>query len=190
EDWPSFRGPSDNGTVSAKNLPVEWSQANFLWKTKLPGLGSSTPITVGDKVFVTCYAGYGTKLIKTEFEAKGKADGKSDAKGDSKDAKGDSKSDAKGEAKGSGEPEDQMNLKLLLLCIDRAKGDIVWTKEIEPKLPEQKFVGYIREHGYASSSPVSDGERIYVFFGKTGVIAFDLKGPHLWQADVGSRTDA
>ncbi|MBI3409087.1 MAG: PQQ-binding-like beta-propeller repeat protein [Planctomycetes bacterium] len=187
DDWPSFRGPSENGSIKAKNLPAEWSQDNFLWKTKLPGLGSSTPITVGDKVFVTCYAGYGAKLIKTDF-SKGKTKG--DAKGGAKaDPKGDSKGETKGEAKGDAEPEDQKNLKLLLVCIDRTKGNIAWTKEIEPKLPEQKFNGFIREHGYASSTPVSDGERIYVFFGKSGVFAFDLKGNQLWQADVGSRTD-
>ena len=41
------------------------------------------------------------------------------------------------------------------------------------------------EHGYASHSPVSDGERVFVFFGKSGVHAFDLDGKQLWKADVG-----
>jgi outer membrane protein assembly factor BamB len=46
----------------------------------------------------------------------------------------------------------------------------------------------MREHGYASSTPASDGKCLIVFFGKSGVIAFDLQGNQLWQADVGSET--
>ena len=44
-------------------------------------------------------------------------------------------------------------------------------------------------HGYASHTPVSDGERVYVFFGKTGVLAFDLDGNQLWQVSVGTESD-
>src|SRR5437667_4307466 len=44
-------------------------------------------------------------------------------------------------------------------------------------------------HGYASSTPVSDGERDYVFFGKSGVIVFDLEGKRLWQTSVGDGTN-
>jgi outer membrane protein assembly factor BamB len=55
---------------------------------------------------------------------------------------------------------------------------------VAPKLPEQ---ARIREsHGYDSSTPAADDERVYVFFGKTGVFAFDHEGQQLWQADVGS----
>ena len=42
------------------------------------------------------------------------------------------------------------------------------------------------QHGYASHTPVSDGQRVYVFFGKTGVLAFDLDGKKLWQTSVGT----
>ncbi len=71
-----------------------------------------------------------------------------------------------------------------VVAIDPADGDIVWDREVESKLPEQES---IREsHGYASSTPASDGRRLYVFFGKSGVFAFDLEGNQLWQADVGS----
>ena len=44
-------------------------------------------------------------------------------------------------------------------------------------------------HGYSSSTPTSDGERVYTFFGKTGVFAFDLEGKQLWHTDVGSNLD-
>jgi outer membrane protein assembly factor BamB len=48
--------------VSAeKGRPVKWSATqNVVWKTALPGAGASSPIVLGDKIFVTAYSGYGT----------------------------------------------------------------------------------------------------------------------------------
>jgi len=60
-DWMRFRGPNGSG-VSSDSLPtaVRWSgSANMKWKTELPGPGASSPIIVGDRVYVTCYSGYG-----------------------------------------------------------------------------------------------------------------------------------
>lgn len=85
-----------------------------------------------------------------------------------------------GQAKG-----EMDNLKLHVLCLNQADGKTIWSKEVTPKLPEQAT---IRDgHGYASSTPATDGERLYVFFGKTGVFCFDYEGKQLWQADVGSQ---
>ncbi|MCA9073231.1 MAG: PQQ-binding-like beta-propeller repeat protein, partial [Planctomycetaceae bacterium] len=78
------------------------------------------------------------------------------------------------------------DLKLHVIAIDRKSGDIVWQKEVEPKQPESNRV---RDHGYAAPTPTTDGERLYVFFGKTGVLAFDLDGNKLWQTSVGNGTD-
>src|SRR5688572_18311378 len=59
-DWPQFRGPGGLGITNDKNLPASWNdKSNVLWKAPLPGPGSSSPIVVGDRVFVTCYSGYG-----------------------------------------------------------------------------------------------------------------------------------
>lgn len=74
------------------------------------------------------------------------------------------------------------NLKRHLLCLD-FEGNIVWNKDVPASLPEKE--GIRENHGYVSSTPVSDGERIYVFFGKSGVFAFSLKGEQLWQGPVG-----
>ncbi len=71
-----------------------------------------------------------------------------------------------------------------LVALDRATGKVAWDRAVPARLPEQE--GIREGHGYASSTPVADGERIYVFFGKSGVLAFDLAGKQLWQADVGS----
>ena len=59
DDWSRFRGPSASG-VSAAKLPTTWSEEeNLAWKTPLPGRGSSSPVVVADRVFVTAYSGYG-----------------------------------------------------------------------------------------------------------------------------------
>lgn len=60
EDWPQFRGPGSQGSSACKDLPVSWSDSeNLVWKTPMPGAGSSSPIALGDQLFVTAYSGYG-----------------------------------------------------------------------------------------------------------------------------------
>ncbi|MFZ2279042.1 MAG: PQQ-binding-like beta-propeller repeat protein [Prosthecobacter sp.] len=61
-DWPRFRGPNGGGIApDDKPVPVEWSATkNLKWQTSLPGPGSSSPIVVGDRIFVTCWSGYAT----------------------------------------------------------------------------------------------------------------------------------
>ena len=59
-DWPQFRGPGSLGVSSDTGLPAKWDATpNIIWKVALPGPGSSNPITFGDKIYVTCYSGYG-----------------------------------------------------------------------------------------------------------------------------------
>jgi outer membrane protein assembly factor BamB len=150
-DWPQFRGPNGSGISEDKGLPTKWSGTeNLVWKTDLPGPGSSSPIVWGDKVFVTCYTGYGVNQDN---------------------------------------PGDQADLERHLLCVDRKNGKVLWDKAVKAKLPEAEFrPPFITLHGYASSTPATDGERIYVFFGKTGVFAYDFDGKELWQAGVGVGT--
>lgn len=83
-------------------------------------------------------------------------------------------------------PGQMEDLKMHLRCLDRATGDTLWDRSVAAKLPEQEYGGMFAQHGYASHTPVTDGERVYAFFGKTGVLAFDFKGKELWRADVGS----
>ncbi len=54
-NWPQFRGPSASGAGTG-SPPVEWnaqSGKNILWKTAIPGLGHSSPVIWGDRVFLT-----------------------------------------------------------------------------------------------------------------------------------------
>lgn len=72
-----------------------------------------------------------------------------------------------------------------VVCLNRADGGMVWQQEVPARQPEQAKV---RDHGYASSTPLADADRLYVFFGKSGVFAFSHGGQALWRADVGSET--
>ena len=53
-DWLQWRGPKGTGQSDEKGLPLTWSQTeNVKWKVKLDGPGNSSPIVVGQKVFIT-----------------------------------------------------------------------------------------------------------------------------------------
>ena len=61
DDWPQFRGPGGLGVSAETDLPIKWSDTeNIDWQIELPGYGASSPITLGDKIYLTCYSGYGT----------------------------------------------------------------------------------------------------------------------------------
>jgi outer membrane protein assembly factor BamB len=138
--------------VSAEvGLPSKWSaKENIAWRLELPGLGTSSPIVVGNQVFVTCYSGY---------------------------------------AESAENPGDRSKLMRHIVSVDRSTGKVVWKNEIAPRLPESEYSGNNNTwHGYSSSTPVSDGRHLYVFFGKTGVFCFTLDGKQVWQTEVGDGT--
>ena len=150
-NWPEYRGPGALGISDETGLPVQWSDTeNLRWKTPLPGPGSSSPIVWGDRVYVTCYSGYGLDK-KT--------------------------------------PGDINQLKRHLVCLSTAHGSVIWNTPIEAVLPEDPYKGRFQEHGYASHTPVTDGRRIFVFMGKTGLLAFDMQGQKLWQTSLGVGAD-
>ena len=72
-----------------------------------------------------------------------------------------------------------------LLCYSRSNGKLLW-KQAAPKV-EQKEKLYWK-NTYASSTPVTDGERVIVFFGNSGMSCFDMDGHPLWQRDLGEFT--
>jgi len=148
-DWTRFRGPGGSGVSAEKGLPTTWSATeNVVWKTKMPGFGASSPITLGDNIFLTCYSGYGVD---------------------------------------ADEPGDMENLKHHMLCIDRKSGKIIWDAPSKALLPEKEYSGMMKLHGYASSTPVTDGKNVYAFFGRSGVRAYTIDGKKLWTTEVGTR---
>ena len=58
-DWPQFRGPGGLGIGQASSLPTDWTDTkNVVWKTELPGAGTSGPVIFKDRVFLTYQTGY------------------------------------------------------------------------------------------------------------------------------------
>ena len=79
------------------------------------------------------------------------------------------------------------DLRRHVVCFSKSDGSKLWQKDLEPVMPEDPFSGMgVPEHGYSSSTPVSDGQHVYVFFGKSGVIGYDLDGTELWRTSVGT----
>ena len=79
------------------------------------------------------------------------------------------------------------DLKRQIVCVKKSSGVIIWSHAEEAILPEEPYRGMFAEHGYASHTPVCDGENVYAFFGKSGVVAVSLiDGEKLWQTSVGT----
>ncbi len=81
------------------------------------------------------------------------------------------------------------SLKRNLSCIDRSNGKILWTKSVDAVQPEDAYRGMgVPEHGYATNTPVTDGTSVFAFFGKSGVVAYDMDGKELWKTSVGTES--
>jgi outer membrane protein assembly factor BamB len=52
DNWPRFRGPNGTGVAADKGIPVKWGAGDVLWKVELPGVGHSSPVVWGDRLFL------------------------------------------------------------------------------------------------------------------------------------------
>ena len=152
--WPQWRGPFGTG-MAVGDAPLRWSDASGVrWKLAIAGRGHSTPIVVGDRLFLTT-------AIPTGRGAAGPARSRG----------------------GGGGADAGLEHRFDVLAVDRATGAIAWQRTATVTTPHE---GYHRTYGsFASNSPVSDGQRIYAFFGSRGLYAYSLAGALLWQKDVG-----
>jgi outer membrane protein assembly factor BamB len=142
--WMQFRGPNGTGVALRAKLPVHFSPGkNVGWRTEIPS-GHSSPIVVGDRVFLTA-------------------------------AEPGHFSDA-----GSGKVVDRGG-RLYTICLDRETGRILWKREA----PRPRVERYQPTNSPASPTPVSDGKRVYVFFGDFGLLAYDLQGDEQWRLPLG-----
>jgi len=83
----------------------------------------------------------------------------------------------------------QAKLSRHLVCIRKDDGRVEWQRNMPAELPEDAYEGFLTEHGYASSTPVTDARGdIFAFLGKSGVVAFDPEGRKLWQTAVGKES--
>lgn len=159
--WPQWRGPGGRGISEEQGLPFEWSATkNIAWKTEIAGRGHSSPIIWGSRVFLT-----------TSIEGP--------AVHDHKPAK----------HIRQGEPwvhpdstAGDRHHTLKVLSLDFETGRILWEKTA--------YAGPVhddrhRKNTYASSTPVTDGRRVYAFFEAEGLYCYDFDGNLLWKTSLG-----
>lgn len=159
-NWPHWRGPTGNGTSPDATPPLSWSPTKGIaWKIAIPGRGSASPIVWGSNVFVA------TAL---------RIDSPGPAGGDAQDGAQKSAEGKQGRAKDS----DLKPHRFLLLALDRATGKVLWERVAIEATPAE---GHHDDHGFASASPFTDGERVYAHFGSRGLFAFTLAGEPVWQ---------
>ena len=72
--------------------------------------------------------------------------------------------------------------KLAIVCIDRTTGKVIWSRAVREGMPHQ---GHHNKGGFASASPVTDGEHVYAYFGSQGLYCFDFDGNLVWEKDFG-----
>jgi outer membrane protein assembly factor BamB len=169
-DWTGFRGPGGTGVAPDDKVPSEWDkEKNVAWKAELPGVAWSSPIVVGDKVFVT--------TAVTDKQKKPTPGGGGFGKGG-----GGGGGFGKGGGFGGGKPPDAV-YKFEVLCLNRADGKILWTKTAAEKKP---LIAAGMGNSYATETPVSDGKRVFAYFGPHGLFCYDLDGKKLWDKDLGA----
>ena len=52
QEWTRFHGPNGQGVSTLESFPAQWTEKDINWKTKLPGIGHSSPVVWGDRVFL------------------------------------------------------------------------------------------------------------------------------------------
>jgi len=73
QEWPGFRGPDGQGHSSERGLPAEWNESkNVVWKTRVPGIGWSSPVVGGGRVWLTSAADEGDIVLRVlAFDVEG-----------------------------------------------------------------------------------------------------------------------
>jgi len=170
EDWPQWRGPHSNGISGEKGLPSRWSTTeNIAWKAPLEGLGASSPIVFGDKVFVSSQTG--SVPIRQGIATRLARDDKDLA---------DRENPIGGRNMQAARPGDEVLL--VVEAFSRAGGRRLWkySTPATGELPE-----FNEKHNLATPTPVTDGKIVYVLFGNGQVIALDMEGKLVWTRHLG-----
>ena len=165
-DWPQWRGPFGTGISDERNLPERWSATeNVAWKSPLVGVGVSSPIVVGEYVFVTSQIGAGVRRPGNHPRlAQGVAAANSGERALSAASGGDDRT------------------LFVIEAFNRRDGRRLWEHRIEAAglLP-----GVHDKHNLASPSPVSDGQMVYAWFGTGQIVALDMSGKQVWARHLG-----
>jgi outer membrane protein assembly factor BamB len=200
DDWAQWRGPAATGFSATAKPPTTWSETqNVKWKIKIPGFGTSTPIVLGNRVFVL--TAISTQPAAASAPAAPAANPAPQANppsappapqatrpeppagGGVADGPGGGGRRRGGGGGGGGRSEaPKAPYQFVVLCIDRNSGKTLWQSVATEEIPHE---GHHRDHGFASASPITDGEHLYVSFGSRGIFCFDLNGKQVWKKDLG-----
>jgi outer membrane protein assembly factor BamB len=161
DHWPMFRGRRAGVAADDPALPVRWSaDANTRWKFEIPGFAWSSPIVWGDYVFVTSVL--------------------SDEPRPTPDV--DPNAVAQPHTGGTvGQKPLQTPYRWMLYALDFQTGRLKWERELRRGIPINTKHS---KNTYASETPVTDGERVYVFHASAGLFAVDFKGRIVWSHEV------
>jgi outer membrane protein assembly factor BamB len=83
---------------------------------------------------------------------------------------------------GGGKPPDTV-YKWEVYCLSAADGKVLWYRTAAERRPA---LGINPANTYASETPVTDGERVFAYFGGTGVFCYDFAGKLVWKKDLGA----
>jgi outer membrane protein assembly factor BamB len=153
------------GVAPKANPPVTWSETNNVkWKVKIKGRGTASPIVWGNQLFVQTAVptGRGVEAGADSPEAPPRRDG------------------PRGGGMRSEKPTEPYQF--VVLCLNAQTGKTLWEKVARQELPHE---GHHRDHGFASFSPVTDGEYLWAYFGSRGLYCFDLAGNLKWDKQLG-----
>jgi len=162
--WPTWRGPNMTGLAENADPPITFGEEeNIRWKVAVPGRGQSTPVIWGDRVFLL------TAIPLSEKE--------SPAAGPSSSGQG-----GRGDGGRFGISTPEVPYSFDVVCIDRRDGGTLWQRTARKEQPHE---GHHPDHGFASGSPVTDGQHVWAFFGSRGLHCFDMDGHLEWSRDLG-----
>ncbi len=158
-NWAQWRGPYDTGVAPTGNPPLEWSETtNIKWKSEIPGIGHATPIIWEDQMILL-------SAVQTDQKAEPDTTG---TKEDERDWMNPTSTD--------------YIHKFEVISVDRNSGKILWQTIVREELP----YSHTHEFGsWASSSPVTDGDNIFAYFGSHGLYCLNFQGEILWERDLG-----
>ena len=175
DTWPGFRGHAMSGVARSSRIPERWTaRQGVKWAVPVAGNGWSSPIVWGDTVFVT--SAISSKPFKkptpglygNEYIAELRAQGLSNEEISKRSYERDNESAA-----------EATEVRYVVYALDGATGKVKWEREAVRGVP---FRGRHRKNTYASETPFTDGERLYVSFGQNvGMFCYSLDGQLLWK---------
>ena len=177
ENWPQWRGPSGHGVSAEQGLPTTWSaKQNVAWRKPLAGLGTSSPIVWGDQVIVTSQTG-------NLDLARGGGSHPQLARDDQNLAG--QENPIGGRRPSSGPRAEEVSL--VVESFHRTTGDRLWEYRARATgaMPEVH-----EKHNLATPTPVTDGQRIYAWFGNGQLVALDMQGRLVWARHLGREYSA